>query len=72
MQIEEGVIRSPFFGDYPVLLTSFSVYHKLLPNLSTPAGYEAELAGNSSPFKNGNFLLKMELESEAFFLGIFH
>ena len=27
---------------------------------------------NSSPFKNGNFLLKMELESEAFFLGIFH
>ena len=27
---------------------------------------------NSSPFKNGNFHLKMELESEAFFLGIFH
>ena len=27
---------------------------------------------NSSPFKNGNLHLKMELESKAFFLGIFH
>ena len=53
MQIEEGVIRSPFFGAYPVLLTSFSVYHKLLPNLSATAGYEAELAGVFEPIRNG-------------------
>ena len=53
MQIEEGVIRSPFFGDYPVLLTSFSVYHKLLPNFSTTAGYEVELAGVFEPIRNG-------------------
>ena len=27
---------------------------------------------DSSPFENGNFHLKMELEGKAFFLGIFH
>ena len=53
MQIKEGVIRSPFFGDYPVLLTSFSVYQKRLPNLSTTAGYEAELAGVFEPIRDG-------------------
>lgn len=56
MQIEESVIRSrPFFGDNPVLLTSFSVYQKRLPNLSTIAGYEAELAGVLSQWETEKY-----------------
>ena len=43
----------PFSDDYPVLLASFSVYQKHLPNLSTIAGYEAELAGVFEPIRNG-------------------
>ena len=55
MQIEESVIRRPFFGDYPVLLTSFSVYQKRLPKLSTIAGYEAELARILSQSGTGKY-----------------
>ena len=53
MQIEEGIIWSPFFGDYPVLLASLSVNQKLLPNLVNNSLLWSGINRGIEPIRNG-------------------